>query len=200
MSAFADVMKAALKRRDLSQRKFADLAECSGGFVCDVINDKRTPPLDRIMQWADALGLEDEDRQRFMDLAGIAHLPATIRPTFEQIYLNNRAIEAGVDAFRTKNAELAVKNAEVTRALEASEKAAEGLRRRIAVLERQLTWWAAREADRAEGRDTLIIHPRRLLGFTVCRFCWFCRGFGEGAVAVDDARRRAVPQMCLRLA
>ncbi len=47
------------------------------GFASNLTAGRRTPPLGELERWADSLTLVGDERQRFIDLAAIAHLPAT---------------------------------------------------------------------------------------------------------------------------
>lgn len=49
--------------------------------------------MERLDAWAAALKLTEQEREHFLDLACIAHLPEEIRPRFEKILARIEAIE-----------------------------------------------------------------------------------------------------------
>jgi transcriptional regulator with XRE-family HTH domain len=66
-----------LKKRSMTQRALADRLGLEGnGFITLVAGGKRTVPGDKVTEWADALGLLDEDRQEFIDECGRECIPA----------------------------------------------------------------------------------------------------------------------------
>jgi transcriptional regulator with XRE-family HTH domain len=82
---FTDIFAAALEQAQILRKDFAAKAGTSPGFITDVIQGRRTPPMDRINQWAEILGLTGRKREAFFDLAAIAHLPPEAQPRFLSI-------------------------------------------------------------------------------------------------------------------
>lgn len=74
-ATFGEILKQSLARSGLSQEGFARAVGAVGPHVNLIIKGKRTPPLDRLDAWADALGLSPEERRTFKFLAGLAHIP-----------------------------------------------------------------------------------------------------------------------------
>ncbi len=84
--AFGSALKAAIQAKGLSVNAWAE--EVLGGThgqVFNVIAGRRTPPLDEVERWATKLGLEGKDRQTFLDLAALTHLPVDVEARFLRI-------------------------------------------------------------------------------------------------------------------
>lgn len=64
----------------------------------------KPPPLESLPAWADALGLEEEARQEFMDLAAIAHLPAAVQTRFVLLLRHVKKLEAAADVQKAETA------------------------------------------------------------------------------------------------
>lgn len=56
------------------------------GYLSQVIAGKKPPPIKRLDAWAKALDLDDAERERFLDLACIAHIHPLMRPRLEKIF------------------------------------------------------------------------------------------------------------------
>lgn len=65
---------------------FARSVGVTTGQITNVIKGRRTISSSDAVAWAEALALEGRERQRFIDLAAIAHLPSESRPRFLKIY------------------------------------------------------------------------------------------------------------------
>lgn len=82
---FYDVFISSLKNSGLSNTAFAAKAGASKQHVNDMLKKRRTPPLDRLEAWADALSLTGEERAAFIRLAYLAHAPEQVRRLVEQL-------------------------------------------------------------------------------------------------------------------
>jgi transcriptional regulator with XRE-family HTH domain len=82
MTTFGALLETLLARRQFSTRSFARAVKSSKSSISGITNGERTPPLDRLEKWCDALGLRGQERQQFLDLAALAHLPQEARPRF----------------------------------------------------------------------------------------------------------------------
>lgn len=106
------------------QREFIRQAEpgraidSAQGYLSKVLAGTKPPPMDRIEAWATALGLTGADRERFIDLAAIAHLPAEVQPRF--VDMLNRMAHAD-----ERERELAREVVELSREVRAFRRAAE---------------------------------------------------------------------------
>lgn len=72
---FGGFLAERIERAHLTRIAFAKAIGSSSGFMTDVIKGRRTPPLDRLDTWADVLGVTGAERQQFLLLAGLAHIP-----------------------------------------------------------------------------------------------------------------------------
>jgi transcriptional regulator with XRE-family HTH domain len=71
-----------LLKRDsprLSQRSFAKKAGISGGYPAHFVSGERPPPIDKLDAMADALELEGEEREQFIESAHLAHATEEVR-------------------------------------------------------------------------------------------------------------------------
>ncbi len=76
---FGGYLAECLNAGKISQNHFAGLMGTSSGFVNMLISGQRRPPLEWLERWAEVLKLTGVRRQRFFDLAEIAHLPKPLR-------------------------------------------------------------------------------------------------------------------------
>lgn len=76
---FSDELRRHLQRLGISQNRAGPLLGCAGPFVNQLIRRVRTPPIDSLERWADALGLEGADRTRFIIAGHLAHASPLIR-------------------------------------------------------------------------------------------------------------------------
>lgn len=99
MSDFGRYLENLVLDRFGSRRKFIiaaegeDRAQAGVSYFSQVVAGKKPPPLHRLEAWADALGLQGAERERFVDLACIEHLPEEVRPRFRAILSRLEAIE-----------------------------------------------------------------------------------------------------------
>lgn len=79
MTKFAEFFAHHLLLSGMSRRAFASKAGTSAGFLTNICDGSRTPPLDRLNKWADLLKLSGSNRTEFMELAYLAHAPEEVR-------------------------------------------------------------------------------------------------------------------------
>jgi hypothetical protein len=90
-TTFAALLTKLVDAKFDSRRAFIRAAESRAAehsaqaYLSQVVAGKKPPPIERIDAWADALELKAKDRERFIDLACIAHLPLAVQPHFEKI-------------------------------------------------------------------------------------------------------------------
>jgi len=77
MMLFGSLLKHHIAASGRSLSAWARTVGITQGFASNLLAGRRTPPLRELESWADSLGIAGEERQRFIDLAAIAHLPAT---------------------------------------------------------------------------------------------------------------------------
>lgn len=104
---FSLLMKRLISERFSSQREFvrhtnAENEDSGQAYVSKVLKGKKPPPLDRLDSWANALELYGEERQNFMDLAAIAHLPAAVQPRFLALLRQLKAQQTTIDAVKIR--------------------------------------------------------------------------------------------------
>ncbi len=73
-------------------------------YLSQVLRDAKPkpPPMDSLAAWADALELYGDERQNFMDLAAVAHLPAEVQPRFVGMIRKLKAAESQLDAINSR--------------------------------------------------------------------------------------------------
>lgn len=82
-----------------------------GPHVNLICSGKRTPPLDRIPAWADALGLSGDARDEFIRLGHLAHAPEQVRQEVERMRSELAAARQDVGDLRLQVADLIAENA-----------------------------------------------------------------------------------------
>ena len=98
-TAFAAILIQEIAHHFPSRRSFVRAAEptanenSAAGYLSQVIAGKKPPPMDRVEAWADALDLKGRERDRFIDLACIAHLPTNVQGRFEALLRRVEACE-----------------------------------------------------------------------------------------------------------
>jgi hypothetical protein len=77
MQLFGNLLKHHICATGRSLSAWARTVGITQGFASNLLAGRRTPPLKELETWADSLALAGEERQLFLDLAAIAHLPTT---------------------------------------------------------------------------------------------------------------------------
>lgn len=83
--SFGELLRSHLDRRGLTLTAWAKQVACAHSLVSHITRGERTPPLDRMPAWADALKLQGKDRDQFMELAALAHAPARIHALVQEL-------------------------------------------------------------------------------------------------------------------
>jgi transcriptional regulator with XRE-family HTH domain len=83
--SFGQFVRERIRRRDISVREYARLAgyPSAHSFVSRVLRGVDPPPLKEMDRWAAALGISPDERDRFDELAALAHSPPLIRERYE---------------------------------------------------------------------------------------------------------------------
>ena len=79
----------------------AERESSASAYLSKVLKGEAPPPLERIESWADALKLSGKERERFLDLAALGHLPDSSRSRFVKIYdrfQQQESLIAGLEA------------------------------------------------------------------------------------------------------
>lgn len=77
-SSFGAYLAACIKMAGMSRRAFARLVGYEHQNLAEVIKGKRSPPLERLDNWGEALG-EHVDPNALRDLALLAHSPLEVQ-------------------------------------------------------------------------------------------------------------------------
>lgn len=85
--SFGQFVRERMVRRGLSVREYARLAgyPSAHSFVSRVLRGVDPPPLKEMDRWAGALGIGPDERDRFDELAALAHSPPLIRERYESM-------------------------------------------------------------------------------------------------------------------
>ncbi len=79
MSCFGDYLRKLFDEREWSYRDAEVKLGVSDSFLSNVCNGKKLPKLDRLDDWADAMGLSGDDRAEFKRQAHLAHSPDEVQ-------------------------------------------------------------------------------------------------------------------------
>jgi transcriptional regulator with XRE-family HTH domain len=110
-SAFVQLLKTMIPpvntERFASRRAFiravgTDSEDGDQGYLTKVLKGTKPPPLARLDAWADALDIPDVERQRFKDLAAIAHLPLEVQSRFVGLLQRLKAKEDRLSAVEAR--------------------------------------------------------------------------------------------------
>jgi hypothetical protein len=97
---FGDVITARWRELSMHQAKFCRLVGAPAGWVQQIREAKKTPPLDRMPEWARALELTGARRALFLDLAVVMHVPASHRARFARLVMDAHAAAGAAVAAR----------------------------------------------------------------------------------------------------
>ncbi|TVR11401.1 MAG: XRE family transcriptional regulator [Planctomycetota bacterium] len=78
MGNFGVMLRKTLEDKGLTQTTFAQSVNADQGFVSQVINGRRRPPLGHVETWATALDLKGPERDAFLLAAHLDHTPAPV--------------------------------------------------------------------------------------------------------------------------
>lgn len=81
---FGRLLYAAIRKSGVSANAFAKSVGTSSGFLSNVYSGKRRPPVDRLGQRMDKLGLQGEERSEFLLQAHLMHCTPFIQKAFEE--------------------------------------------------------------------------------------------------------------------
>lgn len=90
---FGNLLGSLLDQGGMTRVDFAAKAGVSASFVSNLIAGDRTPPPDKIDGWADILGLRGRERDHFLDLAMLAHLPTELQPRWVNLLRRLERVE-----------------------------------------------------------------------------------------------------------
>jgi transcriptional regulator with XRE-family HTH domain len=87
---FGDHLDQILRKRGLSVRAFARLVGVDVGSISSA--KRKTMSQERMIAWANALGLEKDERVRFFDLASLTHAPPYLRERLDGLIAENERL------------------------------------------------------------------------------------------------------------
>lgn len=79
---FGQYLEALIAREGIAEKHWAARVDCSYPTLSGIIHDRRSPPPEKLEEWAETLELDGVERQVFMDLAALRHLPEEFRARF----------------------------------------------------------------------------------------------------------------------
>jgi len=85
VTAFGRFLRERWERIGISQAEFSRRIGKPAGWVQQIREGSKTPPLREMKNWGDAIDLNGPELQRFMDLAAVAHLPREAQPRFLEL-------------------------------------------------------------------------------------------------------------------
>lgn len=95
MRTFAEVFASALAKSGLTQTAFAKQAGVAQPFVSQVAKGLRKPSLDNVERWAELLGLQGEERARFLRVGRLLHTPPEIRDEYLKLRAQSERAKRG---------------------------------------------------------------------------------------------------------
>jgi transcriptional regulator with XRE-family HTH domain len=94
---FGDLLRVLIERMPMTRVEFAEKTGIAASFVSNLIAGDRSPPPDRLELFADVLGLRGREREHFLDLAMLAHLPRDLHPRWIRLLGRLEAVERRLD-------------------------------------------------------------------------------------------------------
>jgi transcriptional regulator with XRE-family HTH domain len=89
---FGAMVVARWQAKNIHQAEFCRRVGMPAGWVQQIREGRKTPPLERMEHWANVLDLHGEQRQLFLDLAAVMHLPETHRARFIRLARGNHSL------------------------------------------------------------------------------------------------------------
>ncbi len=99
-TTFGDYLDQLLRKRGLSVRGFAKLVGVDVGSVSSA--KRKTVSQERMVAWANALALEGEERERFLDLGALTHAPTYLVQRFHDLVKDNARMKSALAKSRTR--------------------------------------------------------------------------------------------------
>ncbi len=91
--AFGRFIEARWRAIGLHQAEFCrQIGKKPAGWIQQIRQGTKTPPMKEMETWATALKLLGYERQYFLDLAAIAHLPEEVQTRFEHMAEHARRV------------------------------------------------------------------------------------------------------------
>lgn len=100
--SFQDELIRLRKAAGLTQHQMAAKSKVKRSLLSHMELGIRPPQPDCLIQLADFFGLAGAERQRFIDLGFIAHMPEAARGYFQRLTLRVNAAEAALDSAESR--------------------------------------------------------------------------------------------------
>jgi DNA-binding Xre family transcriptional regulator len=94
MSAFGVLLGVMIEKRGFTERSLAKAIGISKSAVNGIKVGERTPPIEKLGDLCDTLGLHGSERSRFLALAHIAHLPDAVQDRWEKWWDEHERLKA----------------------------------------------------------------------------------------------------------
>ncbi len=102
VSAFSEALKRLLRTKELKQKHLLGIVGESKGFISEVVNGKKPPPLTCLTQLCGLLELSIPEADRLMALAAIAQLPGEWEPRLALVLKRVDFLEKGLQAVKAR--------------------------------------------------------------------------------------------------
>ena len=93
MTPFGKLFLDHMEYAGFSRNVFAQKVGVSVAQIARIVKGERTPQLELVSQWADALGLKGAKREQFLELAELAHAPERVARRYLAMQERLRALE-----------------------------------------------------------------------------------------------------------
>ena len=101
-SVFGELLRHAIVSKNTSISGWAQRVGCTHGQISNIIAGRRSPPLEQLDRWCAELGLADQARERFVNLAFLAHAPEQVRALVERLEARADAAEREAGTLRAQ--------------------------------------------------------------------------------------------------
>jgi transcriptional regulator with XRE-family HTH domain len=101
-SVFGELLRHAIVSKNTSISGWAQRVGCTHGQISNIIAGRRSPPLEQLDRWCAELGLADQARERFVNLAYLAHAPEQVRALVERLEARVEGAEREVGVLRSQ--------------------------------------------------------------------------------------------------
>lgn len=95
MERLSTFLRKQMAARGITIRQLsARLGYSGNSFVSNVLNHKKTLPVQRVDEWAKALGLRDQDLEKFYELCSVELAPKFMQRVIQHLRKKNAELEA----------------------------------------------------------------------------------------------------------
>jgi hypothetical protein len=95
MERLATFVRKQMSARDITIRELsARLGYSGNSFVSNVLNQKKTLPIQKVDEWARALGLKDGELDKFYELCSVELAPKFLQRVIQHLRKKNAELES----------------------------------------------------------------------------------------------------------